>query len=74
MNSMGSIFKTEIIIYHSKANLDEGILSGKITRIQTQKLGKCWKGPCLGIRIPHSILVHNLHAIDVKILTLKLTM
>ena len=42
--------------------------------ILTQKLGKCLYEKCLGARIPHSILVYNLLAIEIKILFLKLTM
>ena len=42
--------------------------------IDTQKLGKSWKGAYLGTRIPHSILVQNLLPIEIKILFPKLAM
>ena len=42
IDSMRPIFKTEMLIYHSKANLDEKILFGKITHYLDPKLEKCW--------------------------------
>ena len=63
---MRLIFKTEVLIYQSKAKLDEKVLFGKITHHLDP--GK------FGTRIPHSIVVHDLLAIKIKILFLKLTM
>ena len=31
--------------------------------LQDQKLGKCWKRVCMGTKVPHSILVHDVLAI-----------
>ena len=54
----------ELIIYPSIAIIDEKILFGKITHLlETMKLGKFWSS---------SILVHNLLAIEIQILFLKL--
>ena len=71
---MTLIFKTEMKINRSKYNLDEKILFGKITRHCDQEIRKIPARVCLGTRIPHSILVRNLLAIEIKILLLKLTM
>ena len=65
------MFKTEVLIYELKDNLDEKVLYGKITH--HLNLGKCRFLMCLGTRIPHSILVHSLLAIEIKIPFLKLT-
>ena len=37
---MRPVFKTEMIIYQSKANLDEKILPGKITRLSVPEIRK----------------------------------
>ena len=42
INGMGLIFKTEMVTYQSKANLDEKILFCKITRLQDPKVGKMY--------------------------------
>ena len=42
IKSMRPIFKTEILIYQSKANLDGKILFGKITRHLDPEIRKCW--------------------------------
>ena len=69
------ILKTEMSMYKSKANLDGQILFCKIAHHLDEKLGKCWLvRVCLGTRIPHSILVHDLLAIKIEIRFLKLTM
>ena len=65
-------FKTEMLIYQSKANLDGKFLFGKFNR--HLDFGKCWETASLGTRIPNSILVHDLLAIETKILFLKRTM
>ena len=70
MKSMRPIFKTEILIYQSKANLDEQNLLGKFTHHLDQEIRKMlanWK-------FGNSILVHDLHAIEIRILSLKLTL
>ena len=46
---MRPIFKTIMLIYHSKANLDEEILFGKIKHFKTQQQSKCLYGVCMGI-------------------------
>ena len=63
---MRPIFKTEMLIYHSKVDLDGKILFGKIK-------GECWYGASYGTRIPHSMLVHSLLTIEIQILFLELT-
>ena len=66
-----TIFKIEMLIFRLKANLDERILFGKIIH----HLGlESWQRVHLGTRIPHSILVHDLLAIEIRILFLKLAM
>ena len=57
IKSMGLIFQTEILIYQSKAKVDEKILLGKIIH----HLGPEFS---LGMTIPHSILVHDLPAVE----------
>ena len=42
--------------------------------LMTQKLGKCCLRACLGTKIPHSILVHDLPSIEIGIQHLKLAM
>ena len=42
VKSMGPIFKTEMLLYQSKANLNEQILFDKITHKLDLELGKCW--------------------------------
>ncbi len=37
---MRLIFKTEMLIYHAKANLDEKILFGRIIHLQNPQIGK----------------------------------
>ena len=77
IKSMQLIFKTEISIYQSKANLDEKILFGKIHgKISRHLDPEIKKMPvrCVGISITPCILVYNLLAIEIKILFLKLTM
>ena len=56
IKSMWPIFKTEMLIFQSKANFNEKSLF----TIWTKKLGKRWQEACLGrTRIPHSILAHD---------------
>ena len=44
-------FKTKMLIYQSKANLDEKILFGKITHYLDPEIRKMLEGACLGSRI-----------------------
>ena len=46
MKSMQPIFKTEMLIYQAKANLDV------IKKLGVVKLGKCWLGVGVGTRSP----------------------
>ena len=56
-----------MFIFQSKDTLDGEILVGKITHHLDPAI---WKmpGACLGMGIPHSILVHHLLAIEIRIL------
>ena len=67
IKSMQPIFKTKMFIYQSKANLDEKILFGKISDHLDPKIRKALVSACLGTMIPHSILVYNLLAIEIKV-------
>ena len=60
IKSMKPIFKNEMFIVQSKANLDKKILLGKITHHLDPETAS------LGIRCPHSILVHNLLYLKLK--------
>ena len=73
MKSLCVIFKTNMLTYQSKANLNEKIVFGKITHHLYSEIRKCWKEHVLGSRMPHSILVYDLLTIDIKIQFLKLT-
>ena len=50
---MGPIFKTELLLYQSKANLDEKILFDKITHHLDQELRKMPERDLYGNRIFH---------------------
>ena len=50
---MGLIFKTELLIYQSKANLDEKILFGKITKHLDLEISKMPVRGLYGNRIFH---------------------
>ena len=69
---MWLIFKTEMLIYHSKADLDEKILFSKITHQLDSGIRTLLLRACFGTKIQRSILVHNLHAICIDILFLNL--
>ena len=60
---MWQIFKTKMLIYHSKAILYVKILFSNITHLVDSEFRK--RGS-VGTKIPHSILVHDLLAIQVK--------
>ena len=57
------IFKTKMLIFQSKANLDVKILFGEIIRIYDPKLANAWD--LYGTRIPLSILVRDLLGIEI---------
>ena len=65
IKSMGPIFKTEYLIYQSKAKLDEKICLIKSLIIWTQKLENVRKGFVWESNIPRFILVHDLCSIEV---------
>ena len=70
IKNMRPIFKSEMLIYLSKANLDEKILFGKVTHHLDPEIRKMLVS--LGARIPHSVLVCDLLAIEIETLFLKL--
>ena len=60
IKSTKTIFKTEMFIYQSKANLDEKILFVKSHIFQSQQLGNACKGSVCESEIPRSVLVHDM--------------
>ena len=69
---MSSIFKTKMLIYQSKANLDEKIFFSKIKHLQDPTTIKVLVRGLYGNRkIPHSFLVHGLCGIDFYIASLR---
>ena len=64
IKSIRPIFKTEMFMYQSKANIDEKFCLVKLLINKTKKLGNAGKGACLGRRIPNTILVHYLFPIS----------
>ena len=64
------IIQTKMLIFTSKANLDEKTLFGKITHHLDQEIRK---KAYLESRIPNSILIHDVLAFEIKALSLKLT-
>ena len=64
---MQSIFKTKMLIYLSKANLDVKIMFGNIIHLIDPEIRK--RAP-MGTKIPHAILVHYLLAFEIQILYL----
>ena len=70
IKNMRPMFKTEMLIYQSKAILDE-----KFVRIFTHLDPEVRKMVVnLGKRIPHSVLAHDLLVIENETLFLKLVM
>ena len=63
-----------MLIHQSKGNLDEKILFDKITHHLDLEMRKKLVNSKFRTRIPHSILVHDLFAIKIEILFLKLIM
>ena len=47
---MWAIFKTNMLIYQSKANLDKKILFGKITHHLDPEIRKMLEGACFGTK------------------------
>ena len=50
MKSMWVIFKTNMLTYQSKANVDGKILFGKITHDLDPEIRKMLEGACFGIK------------------------
>ena len=69
---MRPIFKTEMLIYQSKVNLNEKILFSKIPTLIDPEIRKTLVQGTFGNKIPHSTLVHDLPIIEIRILFLKL--
>ena len=74
IKSMRPIFKTEMLIYQSKINLHEKILFRKIPHLIDPEMRKILEKGMFGSKIPHSILVHYLPPIEIRITFLKLAM
>ena len=64
---MRLILETKILIYQSKANLDVKISFDNITHLIDPEIRKMLEKVFLGTKIPHSILVNDLLAIEIKI-------
>ena len=62
---MWLILKTEMLIYQSKGNFDVKIFFGNITLLIYPEIRKVLEN--MGTKIPHSILVRDLLAIEIKI-------
>ena len=60
-------FETIMLIYQSKANLDEKILFGNIFHLVNSEIMEMLEKDLFGNKIPHSIMVHDLQAIEIKI-------
>ena len=65
------ISKTKMLIRQSKANLDVNIYFVESLIFYTQGLGKYWQGVRIGVRITHSILLHDLLASKLEFYFLK---
>ena len=66
MKSIGPILKTEMLIHHSKANLDEKILFGEMTKsLRPNNSKNVCKELAWEPRTSRSILVHDLCGIEV---------
>ena len=50
MKSMWVIFKTNMLTYQSKVNLDEKILFGKINHQSDPEIRKMLEGACFGMK------------------------
>ena len=66
IKGMKPILKTEMLIYQSKAKLAEKILLGKIIHYLDPEIRKMLVNGKFGNEDPHSILVHDLLAIELK--------
>ena len=67
ISNMRPIFETKISMYQSKAKLAAKILFGNITNLIDPEIKKMIKGICLRTKLSHSILVHDLLAIEIEI-------
>ena len=67
IKSMCPIFKTKMLIYQSKANLDVKILFGNIARLIDPEIRKMLEKGFVWSKVPYSILVNDLLAIEIKI-------
>ena len=74
ITNMRQIFKAEVFIYQSKANLDEKILFGKIAHHLGPEIRKMQVNSRFGNQDSTFHLVHHLLAIEIKVLFMKLTM
>ena len=66
--------KTKMLIYQSKANLDEKISFGKTAHLEDitiRKMPVRGLGSVCESRIPRSILVHDLCGIEVSIISFR---
>ena len=60
ITSMKPIFKTEVLMYQSKVNLEEKILFVNVPHLIDPETRAC-----LQQKIPYSILVHDLPSIEI---------
>ena len=63
-----------MFIYQSKVNLDDKIFFGNIHHLTDPEIRKMLVKGIIGNKIPHSIVVHDLHSIETGIQRLKLAM
>ena len=64
-----------MLICQSKVNLDEKILFGDTLLLTGPEIRKnAGEEACQGTKIPHSIVIHDLPSIEIRILFLKLAM
>ena len=68
IKSMWPIFKTQMSMCQSKANLAEKILFGKITHLYDETIRKM---PLRESKIPHSIMVYDLCGIEIYIIIFR---
>ena len=73
MEILRPIFKTEMLVFQSKPNLEENIFMVKSFNQFDLEIRIILVRTCLGTRIPNSIPVHHLLAIEIKILFLRVT-
>ena len=67
IKSVQPVFKTKMLVYHSKANKEGRILFDEIIHFMEPEIRKIRARGCTGgTKIPHSILVQDLLAIEVR--------